>query len=674
VPRQLPASPASFIGRADELARLDALLETDSGQPTAVVISAVSGTAGIGKTTLALHWAHRAAKQFPDGQLYVNLRGFDPSGSPVDPGDALRGFLDAVHVPPERIPTDPNAQAALYRSRLAGRRMLIVLDNARDTDQVRLLLPGAPGCLVLVTSRHQLSSLVAMQGAKPVELDVLSRDESRQLLASRLGEARTSAEPEAVNDIIARCARLPLALAIVAARAAAYPRFLLATVAGELDETRGRLDALHGGDAATDMRAVFSWSYQQLTPDAARLFRQLGLHPGPDISAPAAASLAALPVSQIRRVLAKLTGAHLIVEHSPGRYAFHDLLRAYATEQAHTLEADAERRTAVHRLLDHYLHTARNADRLLNPVRDWITFAPPMPGVTPEHPADYQQALAWFTSEHTVLLTVVDQAAGAGFDTHTWQLAWTLVSFLNYRGHRHDAAGTQRAAVAAARRLADPAVQARINGILGATYTQLGCLDDAHTHLLQALHLGIQASDQALQAHAHLDLAEVLGLQGRHADALGHARQARDQFNVVGDRHGQAMGLNAIGWCQAMNGDHRQALISCQQALPLFQELGDRHSEAHTWENLGYAHHHLGDHAQARTHYRHALDLFRDLGNRHEEAAILTRLGDTHHAAGQGGAARDAWRHALTILDDLGHPDAENVRAKLHRSDSASRM
>jgi len=355
IPAQLPPRVAGFAGREQELARLDAILSQAAhggqtrGAPTA--IAAIIGTAGVGKTTLAVHWAHRVRERFPDGQLYVNLRGFDWCRPAVDQGHALRKILDALALSPERIPDDLQAQVGLYRSLLAGKRMLVVLDNARDAEQVRPLLPGSPGCLALVTSRNQLTGLVAIEGALPLGLDLLTVSEARDLLARRLGPDRVASEPEAASEIIERSARLPLALTITAARAATKPGFPLAVTAAELRQAATILDPFHGGDLATDVRAVFSWSYRTLSTDAARLFRLLGLHPGPDITLAAAAGLAGIPAEQARLLLAELAYAHLLTEHSPGRYAFHDLLRAYATEQAHTYDSDHDRHAAVVRIL-----------------------------------------------------------------------------------------------------------------------------------------------------------------------------------------------------------------------------------------------------------------------------------------------------------------------------------
>ena len=336
VPRQLPVPFRHFTGRADELRALDDLLNQAAGSAGTVAISAISGTAGVGKTALAVHWAHRVAGHFPDGQLYANLRGFDPGGPPVSAATVIRDFLDALNMPAERLPATTTAQAGLFRTLLAGKRILIILDNARDAEQARPLMPGAPGCLAVVTSRARLTSLAAIEGAQLLTLDVLTVPESRELLSRHLDKDRTAAEPDAVDELIESCARLPLALSITAARAADQPRFLLSALAEDLRDASRRLDVLDAWGAASSVRAMFSWSWQQLTDPAKRMFRLLGMHPGPDITAPAAASLAGLPPRQAHRALHELARAHLIAEQVPGRYAFHALLRAYAAEQPAT--------------------------------------------------------------------------------------------------------------------------------------------------------------------------------------------------------------------------------------------------------------------------------------------------------------------------------------------------
>ncbi|WP_406278368.1 tetratricopeptide repeat protein [Streptomyces sp. NBC_00191] len=666
-PAQLPLAARGFTGREEELAQLDGILAAAAERPAAVVVSAVSGTAGVGKTALVVHWAHRVADRFPDGQLYVNLRGFDPSGVAVTPDQAVRGFLDALGVPGERVPADLEARVGLYRSLLAGRRILVVLDNAGDAEQVRPLLPGTAGCLAVVTSRNRLAGLVAAEGAHPIALDLLSPAEARGLLAHRLGAHRVAAEPDAVEEIITRCARLPLALAVAAARAATWPAVPLATLAGELRAADGGLEAFSGDDPMTDARAVFSWSHHALSSGAARLFALLGLHPGPEFSAPAAGSLTGLTLHQVRPLLAELARAHLISEPAPGRYTLHDLLRAYAAERAHTLDADTERHPAAHRMLDHYLHTAHGADHLLDPHRASITPHPPHPGANPERTADPAQAMAWFAAEHPVLLAAVRQAADAGLNAHAWQLAWTLTTYLHRCSRWHDLLTTQRTALHAARRLPDETGQAHAHYGLALAYRALGRPDDAHPHLDQALDLFRRLDDPVGQAFTRIKITWVLAQHNRYEETGDHLMQALELFRAAGHQVGQAKVLNNFGWYQAERGD-RQALTYCEQALDLFKDSGDREGEAIAWDTYGYAHHRLGNIRQAISCYHQALERLRGLGNRLDEAEILTHLAESHHAAGETDAARHTWQHALTILDDLDHPDAEKIRTRLNTS------
>jgi DNA-binding SARP family transcriptional activator/tetratricopeptide (TPR) repeat protein len=665
VPRQLPADLDAFAGREAALKALHDLLPDGAGRLGGpVVISAIGGTAGIGKTTLAVHWAHQVADRFPDGQLYVNLRGFHPSGSAVTPAEAVRGFLDGLGVPPHRIPPDLDAQTARYRSLLAGRRMLVLLDNAHDADQVRPLLPGSPTCLVLVTSRDQLTGLIATGAARPVLLDLLPIEQARDLLANRLGGDRLAAEPEATDEIITRCARLPLTLALAAARATTRPTLALGTLAAQLRDASA-LDVLTAGDPGTDPRAVFSWSYQALGADAARLFRMLGLHPGPDISTPAVASLAGQPEPQVTRLLGELCRAHLLAAPAPHRYAFHDLLRAYAGELAHAHDAEPERHAALGRLLDHYLHTAHAAALLLHPRRESVRLPPRRAAVKREEFRDRREALDWFAAERTGLVAAVGLAAGAGFDTHASQLAWSLSDFLEEQGHWADWEATQRGALAAGIHLDSRSAQALAHRALGRVFIRRGRFDDAYTHLGRALDLYGELGDLAGQARTCRTIAYAHDLQGRYAEALPYQQQAHDLFRAAGDRVGQAFSLNGLGWCHAHLGDHRRSLTLCERALAIQQEIGDPHGQADTWDSIGYAHHHLGNFPQAIDGYQRALDLFRDLGNRYLEAETLTRLGDTHAATGDAGAARTAWWGALPILDGLDHPDADRVRARL---------
>jgi DNA-binding SARP family transcriptional activator/tetratricopeptide (TPR) repeat protein len=673
-PRQLPAGVRHFAGRMEELERLSRLLDETSGTGGAVVISAIGGTAGIGKTALAVHWAHQNAEKFPDGQLYVNLRGFDPSGTPTAAATAVRGFLSALGVPPASVPDDSDAQVALYRSLLAGRRMLIVLDNARDAGQVRPLLPGTASCPVLVTSRNQLAGLVAVDGAIPLTLGLLTPEEARELLSHRLGRERVTSEEQAAGELAELCARLPLALNIAAARAVLRPGRPLAALVSELRGTRQRLDPLTAGDSAADLRAVFSWSCRTLSTGAARMFRLLGLHPGPDISVPAAASLAALDRDQARRALDELAAAHLLTEHPPGRYTFHDLLRAFAAEQAHIHDTKAGRRDARHRALDHYLHSGHAAFTVLYP--GWIPLDLPraVPGVTPEDLADQDQALAWYEAEHAVLVAAVLLAAKAGFDRHAWQIPCGLGTIMERRAYWREWAVVSEIALGAAQRSGDLTGQAHSHHRLGQALLARGSYPQARIHLRQALALFGRLGDPARQGDTYVALSTTLSEERLFADAITCAWRALDLYRATSQVAGQSIALNNIGWFEAQLGRYEQALVCCQQALDLSREAGEHECEALTLDSIGHAHHRLGHHAEAITSYGRALQLEQAIGDRYNYAGTLIRLGDAHHDAGDRDAARDAWRQALAILDELHHPNAEEVRVKIRDLDGASQL
>ncbi|GAA1564624.1 BTAD domain-containing putative transcriptional regulator [Dactylosporangium maewongense] len=658
-PAQLPLAVRGFAGHAERLARLDALVQEAAAARTTVVC-AVSGPPGVGKTSLAVHWAHRVADRFPDGQLYVNLRGFDQRGAVMDPAEALSGFLHAFRMPREQVPAGLDDRATRYRSILAGKRVLIILDNARDADQVRPLLPGAPGCLVLVTSRNQLTPLVAAEGAVPLALDLLTTGEARELLTLRLGAARTAAEPAAVAEIVQRCARLPLALSIAAAHAATRPGTSLATHAAQLRDTAGGLDALDGGDTSTDVRAVFSWSYRALTDDGARMFRLLGLHPGPDLGVPAAASLAGVGLPRARALLAELVEANLLTEHTPGRFRFHDLLRSYAAEQV-----SADRAAAVLRMFDHYLHTAHAAVMQLDTGRPPTRLPRPADGVTVIKVRGGDEAMAWFTAEDAVLLTAVHGGAAEGLDEHVWRLAWTLTTYLDWLGRFDDLIATSTAALAALLRVGDVLGRAHVHRDLGRTLARLGRFDEAATHLDQAIDLYRSLGDPVGQARTHHNIGWMLQVQQRHREALAHSEQAFDLFEAAGDVLWQARTLNAAGWLHAQLGDHRRTLDLSGRALQLLQEVGDRHGEAGTWDSLALAHDHLGDHQQATRCYDKAIQLFEQLGDRATAADVLVAAGDRHHAAGDGAGAAVSWRRALQHFEAIGDPRAGDVNRKL---------
>ncbi|MEV4413118.1 tetratricopeptide repeat protein [Catellatospora sp. NPDC049609] len=663
-PAMLPPDVYGFTGREAQLARLDAVLAKSAQQATAVVIGLVTGTAGVGKTTLAVHWAHRTRDRFPDGQLYLDLRGFAP-GSAVPTADAARRLLDALSVPSRRRPSEVDAQLDLYRSELAGRRVLVLLDNARDEAQVRPLLPGSSTAMVIVTSRNRMPGLIATNGAQPVAVDLLSDDEARALLAYRLDDGRAAAEPRAAEHIVRRCARLPLALAVVAARAAQHPEFPLSRFAADLAGPQAGLDALTGDDTSTDVRAVLSSSYRALDPAAARLFRLLGVWSGPQVTLPAAASLGALPVAQAQVLLARLAQAHLLTEVGTGRYVLHDLLSAYAAELArHRLDPDGQRR-ALRRLLDHYLHTAQAAALVLYPQRDHDRLSPAEEGTVLDPPATLEAAFAWFDSEMELVAAAAQQAAASGFDQHVGLLARASSTFLHRRGRWHEQAVLQTAALHAARRLGDAPAEARANLSLGHTATALGRNEEALIHYARATAQYSALGDLDGQAQTHFHLSWMQERAQRLDDALHHAEQALRLSVAAGSRAGQADALNSVGWYHALRGDHDGAIRHCRQSLELHQLLGNRSGQANAWDSIGYSHARLGRHREAITHYRMALELFQQVESTMDEAEVLDHLGDAYAELGEHSQARESWARALRLLDPLDHPDAAAIRAKL---------
>ncbi|RSM68958.1 hypothetical protein DL991_41020 [Amycolatopsis sp. WAC 01375] len=673
VPHQLVAAPARFVGRADQLAELDrALSAAEGSSPGAgpgggatAMISAIGGTGGIGKTWLALTWAYRHLDRFPDGQLFVDLHGFSPTGEPVQPAVAVRGFLDALGVDPDRIPTDLDAQATLYRSLVAGRRMLIVLDNAATSDQVAPLLPGSPSCTVLVTGRHRLASLIDRHGARHLPLDVLPPEEARGLLAARLGADRVAAEPEAVDELIGLCGGHPLALSITARTAGTRPGVALAEAAAELRDLG--LEALdHDTDPAASLPTVLSWSLRHLTDTQRTVFALLGIAPGPDTTPPATAALTGLPGRLARRTLNALENASLLERRPDGRYAMHDLIRAYATDTAHTTLPEEMREAALTRVGDFHLHTAHTADRLLDPHRPLLSPEPPAPGVHPHPLPDTDAALAWLAAEHATLLATQRTAATLGHHHTVWHLAWNLNTFHQRRGHRHDEVTTWQAALHAVDHLPDPATRSRAHRRLGRACSRLGLHEQATTRLEQALDMALRNHDPTEQALTHRALAFVWGRQGDDRQALEHARCALDLFRALDQPVREATALNAVGWLSARLGQFDTAREHCQAALALHRHHHDPDGEAATLDSLGYIAHHTGDHHQALDHYHHALTLRRDLGDAYRVADTLDDVGHPHAALGRHEQARTVWREALELYRDQGRDtDAERAQSQL---------
>jgi DNA-binding SARP family transcriptional activator/tetratricopeptide (TPR) repeat protein len=665
-PAQLPGTIAGFTGRRREIAGLDARLAStrDAGSWPAIVISAVSGTAGIGKTALAVQWAHYVADRFPDGQLFANLRGFDPTRPPAEPGAVLRVFLEALGASTGRIPDDLDAQVGLFRSMLAGRRVLVVLDNVRDSDQVRPLLPGAPGCLAVVTSRNRLASLAALEGAHLVPLDLLTPAEARELLARRLGRDRVQAGDRAVDEIIAACAGLPLALAIVAGRAASRPHLPLAAVAAELRAAASTLDAIRGEDTATDLRAVFSWSIDALSPEAARLFRLLGLHPGPDLTAPAVASLAALSPDKCVAALAELIGAHLVDEPVPGRYMLHDLLRAYAAELAGQ-RTETDQRDARRRMFDHYLQTAHAGALQMGPLMESITLPEPGPGVFPERLLDENQAMTWFRAEHAVLMAMVEEAAAQGFARHAWQLAWSLDTPLHRAGRWRDEVRVHTVAAKAAKAAGESAAAATVTLLLGRGRSELREWDAAEHAVLEALRLYQERGDARLEAHALIYLGQIALLRGRLDQGVAITGQAVQLCQQIGEQLGLGAALGNLAEAHYERGEYQHARELSRQALDVRGQTGDREGNIPCWLVLGDIERDTGETTQAMHCYGTAARLSREVGNILYLATALTRLGDVQSLMGRWPAAERSWREALTILTNLDHPDADGVLRRL---------
>ncbi|MFD1045625.1 NB-ARC domain-containing protein, partial [Kibdelosporangium lantanae] len=474
VPRQLPPAPAPFVGRTDELADLDrairAMTASTNGSPdtgtdpvqgngATLLISALGGAGGIGKTWLALTWAHRNAHRFPDGQLFVDLRGFSPDGTPLTPLTAVHGFLVALGVTSARIPADLDARTALYRSTIADKRMLIVLDNAATTDQVEPLLPGTATCTVLITCRKKLATLITRYGARHLQLNILTHDEAHALLTKRLGPARVSAEPNAADELIRLCGRYTLALAIMAQNAHTRPHIPLAEFTAELRDLG--LDALDNDDPAASLANVLSWSLRGLTIEQRTVFALLGIAPGPDIGLPAAISLTDLPARHIIQALNALEEASLVARQPNHRYAMHDVIRHYAATLAHQHLGEGLRETALRRVLDFYTHTAHAADRLLDPHNPFIRLDPPAPEPYPHLLPDAPAAMAWFDTERANLLAAQHTAVTHGWHHTVWKLAWTLDTFHNRRGHRHDQLAMRQAALDAVAHLPDRTARIR---------------------------------------------------------------------------------------------------------------------------------------------------------------------------------------------------------------------
>jgi DNA-binding SARP family transcriptional activator/Tfp pilus assembly protein PilF len=663
VPQELPAGVRHFAGRAGELATLTGLLDETPQTPGMVVISAIGGTAGVGKTALAVHWAHQVAGQFPDGQLYVNLRGYDPD-RPMAATDALAGFLRALGLPGLDIPAEPAERAAAYRSLLTGRRILVILDNAASAEQVRPLLPGAPGCTAVVTSRDALAGLVARDGAARLDLDLLPPADAAALLRDLIG-ARAEAEPGAVADLVALCSRLPLALRVAAEMAAARPADRLADLAGELADQQQRLALLDaGGDPRTAVSAVFSWSCRYLDPGAARAFRLLGLHPGPGFEPYAVAALTRTGLQQARQALDGLARAHLIQVTGPGRYGMHDLLRAYARSLADARETEEQQRAALTGLFDHYLHAVGIATKTLHPAGS--PHRPEVPATPSPAPAltNLAAAQAWLETELANLVAVTAHTAGHGWPTHTTRLAVFLFYYLDNGSRLSEAAIIHGYACAAARQAADPAAEAVALNHLAGVHWQQSRYQQATDYMRQALALFRQAGDLPGEGRALGNLGILHFSQGHYQDAIPLQEEALSLHRAIGERVSEAHALCNLGAVEEMLGRYQQAVRHHEQSLAVSRQIGAQDIAGIALVNLGAVALRQGRYREAAGYLDQALALFREISYRSGEAEALARIGDVCLRQGRSQEAAGYLRRSLelhrAIGDRSGQADALN--------------
>ncbi|RJQ76383.1 SARP family transcriptional regulator [Pseudonocardiaceae bacterium YIM PH 21723] len=657
VPRQLPPPLWSFTGRTRELDDLSEMVDRQSRSEQAASIFVLVGPGGVGKTSLALHWANRHAQRFPDGLLFANLRGFDETEGTASPESVLRGFLDAFGVNSTAIPADHTAQVGLYRSLVAGRRMLIVLDNVADGAHITGLLPGDNSCTVLVTSRNWLGGLVVTNGAQRITLDVLPPAEARGLLTARLGAERLEREPEAAAELVRHCAGLPLALSIVAGRVVSHPEFPLALLAAELRDATTRLSALDE-DEATSVRAVMSWSVSALTADQRQVFGLLGLMTGPDIGRPGVASLAAMAPGKTGEVLRALERASLVQQPVPGRFALHDLVRLYAHDEVAGTQPDAQRR-----LIHHYLHSAYAAERRLRPLGSPREFDGPADGVQLTAPADRKAAVEWFTVEYPCLLAAQQLAGRRDWHAEVWGLAWVITAFQWLQGNLRDNVEVWLPGLRAAGLLGDTAKQTLANRRLGRAHVWLGQIPVGTAYLEQAL---AEAEEIVDQARAHHALAWAHGLGGAAEPAVEHATTGLRLFRSVRNSLREVNSLNAVGWWSAKLGRYAEARSACAEALELCRRHGYADAEGDTLDSLGLIAQLSGRHDEAREHYRDAVSLFRELDNPYQEASTLDRLGHVQLALGDRETAHAFWRQALELYrSQHREQEAEQLEAVL---------
>lgn len=666
VPAQLPTDVPDFTNREIHLARLLRLMQdARERENPAVPVAVVAGTPGLGKTAFAVHAAHALRQDFPDGQLYVNLLG--GSERPASADEVLARFLRDLGVDGARVPVDAEERAAMYRTRLAGKQTLVLLDDARQASQVRPLLPGTGSCAVIVTSRRRLSDLA---GSSLMDLDVLDDGKAAELFTRVIGTERADAEPEAVREVLAICAGLPLAIRIAGARLAARPGWSVRTLADRLSDQHHRMDEFSTGDLA--VRTCFHVSFDSLDRaygldevDPAHAFRLLGVWQGPSISLQAAAALIGRPAPQVADALETLVDAHLLESTTPDRYQFHDLLRDYAAERAQSDESAQTIEEAVGRLLRWYLYTADEAASVISPHRYGVPLDAPEPGFAPPGFASADQALRWCEQERANLVAAVRQAAESGLHDVAWKLPVAAMVGFDFHGHRSEWITTHHIGLASARVLGDRRAEAWMLNNLGMVFSQQRD-DQAIEYLEGAMAIRRQAEDRRGEAQAANNLAFHYRLLGRYEEAAAALSGALELQCQLGLRYGESIALCNLGEVYLELGRYDDAIARSRDALDVIREIGSDRLEGYALYNLGRVALTRGQAAEAVEVLSQAMELHRTVGDRYGEAQDLLYLGDACRQAERPTAARDAWQRASSLFASLGEVEhAAKIGAKL---------
>lgn len=674
IPRQLPSGSHTFIGRAGELAELSAMLDEAVRPGGPVLVSTVTGIGGIGKTWLAVQWANQNMDRFPDGQLFVDMRGFGPSSEVLSAHSALQGFLNALGVDVARLPADLDGQVAHYRSLLADKRMLILIDNAKDFDQVTPLLPGKSACMVIVTCREWPADMVTIHGAQPMLLGALSTEEALELLTARLGRARMTAEPEAAAQLVASCAGLPLALSIIAGRALAHPDFSLASLAAELRSTSTRLSTLDEEMPVKGVSDVLSWSLRGLDRRHQEVFELLGLAPGPDIGTRAAAQLAGLGLAQAGSALRALARCSLVQEHSPGRFGMHELVRLYAVVRARQDRPAGDHTGKVRRLVAYYLYNSYVADQVLDPGSQPIEPLPPkppgdLPGLT-----SHEAAIEWFAAEHANLLAAQQTASEAGWHVEAWQLAWSMHTYHWLHGNLYEDLAIWQIALESARRLGAALALSICHQMLGHACSRLGRHEEALRHHDKAIHLARESGDLASQAAVQHAAADTYGRTHEARKGLFHATEALRLYRLIDSPLREAWALTIVSDFATKVDLDDLARSSCDEALALFRAHGYQTGEAAALDSRAQLIAKAGDAAAALEVFREALALRRCIGNVYAEAETLRRIGDCLITLDRAAEAQEVWREAeLVFLAQNRLTEAAAVRSRMSAAEAGGK-